>query len=231
MDNMVEKKIVAIIPARGGSKRIPKKNIIDFEGKPMIAWTIEEAKKTKIFSDIVISTDDKEIAQTCKEYGAKVPFMREKYADDQSPVSLAVYETLEKLGFRYDIVVMLMPNCPLRKAREIKLSLLNFIRNNNKFQISSFRYGWMNPWWAHRIDKNTQRASPLYRKEIKMRSQDLEELHCPTGAIWIAEVEEFKKSKTFYGDDYTMFDIDWKAAVDIDDFDDLDFARAVAKLG
>ena len=75
---MVEKKILAIIPARGGSKRIPKKNIIDFQGKPMIAWTIEAALESEVFSKVIVSTDDELISNVSKQYGASVPFLRKK---------------------------------------------------------------------------------------------------------------------------------------------------------
>ena len=75
---MVEKKILAIIPARGGSKRIPKKNIIDFQGKPMIAWTIEAALESEVFNKVIVSTDDELISNVSKQYGASVPFLRKK---------------------------------------------------------------------------------------------------------------------------------------------------------
>jgi len=86
---MVTRSRVAIIPARGGSKRIEKKNIINFCGKPMIAWTIEAAKKSEMFERVVVSTDDQEIAEVARQCGASVPFLRKQYADDISPVSLA----------------------------------------------------------------------------------------------------------------------------------------------
>ena len=81
---MVNKNI-AVIPARGGSKRIPKKNILELNGLPMIAFTIQAALKSKLFDKVVVSTDDQEIADVSKEYGAEIPFMRDKYADDHSP--------------------------------------------------------------------------------------------------------------------------------------------------
>ena len=77
MDDLVDKRI-AIIPARGGSKRIPKKNILDFFGKPMIAWTIESALKTKMFETVLVSTEDEEIAEISRDYGAEVPFLRNR---------------------------------------------------------------------------------------------------------------------------------------------------------
>ena len=78
---------IALIPARGGSKRIPKKNIIEFSGKPMIAWTIEAALKSEKFEKVVVSTDDPEIASVAQKYGAAVPFLREEDADDFTPIS------------------------------------------------------------------------------------------------------------------------------------------------
>ena len=116
------KRIVAIIPARGGSKRIPRKNIVDFCGKPLIAWTIEAAQKTGVFDAIVVSTDDEEIAKVSVEYGAEVPFLRDKKADDFSPVSEAIIRTIEQLeeaGQTYDLVVQLFAVCPLRTSDEI----------------------------------------------------------------------------------------------------------------
>ena len=109
--------VIAIIPARGGSKRIPRKNLIEFNGKPMIQWTIEAAIKTKIFDDIFVSTDDMEIAELSRGCGLNVPFLRESHFDDESTVSDATIGALSRLSSvsnrRYEKVVQLMPNCPL----------------------------------------------------------------------------------------------------------------------
>lgn len=228
MDNLVNKKILAIIPARGGSKRIPKKNILDFEGKPMIAWTIEAALKSNIFTDVIVSTDDEEIGKISEKNDATF-LLRTTHADDHSNVSDVVYNVLNNIEKKYDIVVMLMANCPLRDENDIKNALTNFIKLKSNFQISSFKFGWMNPWWAHTINSKTNIAKPLFDTK-QARSQDLEDLHCPTGAIWIANVEELKKSKTFYGTNYTMFDMNWKNAVDIDDYEDLEFAKLLFNM-
>ena len=87
MDNLVDQKIIAVIPARGGSKRIPKKNIIEICGKPMLAWTIEAALQSKYIDEVLLSTDDEEIAEVGRKFGAKVPFLRDTNADDHSPIS------------------------------------------------------------------------------------------------------------------------------------------------
>ena len=225
---MVEKTI-AIICARGGSKRIPKKNILNFFNKPLLAWTIEAAINSKEFDKIVVSTDDLEIADISLKYGAEVPFLRDNFADDQSPVSLVVCDTLEKLKAKYNLefenVVHLMPNCPIRNSTDIINSIKNFKSLKSEFQLSCFEFGWMNPWWAFKIENNLPEA--LFPNALKSRSQDLETLYCPTGAIWIAKTKKLLIEKTFYGANFKLFPISWKSAIDIDNYEDLEIAKAV----
>lgn len=224
------KKIIAVIPARGGSKRIPGKNIIDFEGKPLIAWTIEAAKQSGLFDKIVVSTDSSEIASVSKEYGAEVPFLRNSAADDYSPVSDATLSTilqLEEEEDYYDEVVQLFAVCPLRDANDIVNSYNFFKIKKAPFLISCFKYVWMNPWWAVTLD---ERNKPNWIfKETKNRSQDLPDLFSPTGAIWIAKIEDFKREDTFYGKNHIFWEINWKKAVDIDNYEDMELARILKK--
>ncbi len=229
---MVEnKKIIAIIPARGGSKRILHKNIIDFQGKPLIAWTIEAALKSNLFEEVIVSTDDKKIAEVAKKYGAKIPFLREEYADDYSPVSLVTANALEiLLPKKFDVVVQLMPNCPLRTEKDIESAVENFIKEQSNFQISCFSFGWMNPWWAYQLNEKYV-PQPIFEDEMRnRRSQDQPPLYCPTGAIWIANADKLVESKNFYGEDYRFFPMSWQSALDIDNYDDLEMAQAVFLL-
>ncbi len=163
-------KILCVIPARGGSKRLPKKNILNFFGKPMIYWTIEAAKKSKIFDKIVVSTDDEKIKKISLKFGAEVPFMREGLSDDYTPISQVTCAYVKKLKneFKYhpDIVVQLMANCPNRSAKEIRSSIKFFLKNKLNFQLSCLEYGFLNPWWALKINiKNIPKF--LFPKEIK----------------------------------------------------------------
>jgi N-acylneuraminate cytidylyltransferase len=232
---MVEKKkIIAIIPARGGSKRIPQKNIIDLGGKPMIAWTIEAALKSRYISKVVVSTDNKDIASVAVKYGAEVPFLRDECADDHSPISLATIRALKQMevaGFEAsDIVVQLMANCPLRDSEDIDKAIENFIAKESNFQISSFKFGWMNPWWAHKIDSNGL-ALPIFNDKDRIRrSQDQPDLFCPTGAIWIAKTTQLINVKSFYGPNYSFYPLNWINAIDIDDYEDLEMANIFFKL-
>ena len=122
-----------------------------------------------------------------------------------------------------------MPNCPLRNDGDIKRALNHFECFSAKYQISCFRFGWMNPWWAATID---DKGSPhrIFPEYSESRSQDLPPLFCPSGAIWIADSESIKKEKTFYGSGHIFYPMDWKACVDIDDQDDFDFAKVLFNI-
>ena len=221
---------IAIIPARGGSKRVPKKNILDFDGKPMIAWTIEAAIDSNIFSKVLVSTDCEEIAEISKSFGAEVPFLRRSFSDDITPVSVATCDALKQAeeywDEEFDCVVQLMANCPLRNSSDIANSMNAFIQNKRDFQISCFKFGWMNPWWAFKFNESGGHESMFPDAQFQ-RSQDLDDLFCPTGSIWIANEKELKDSNTFYGNNYKFEEINWISAVDIDDYDDLNFAKTL----
>ena len=226
--------MIAIIPARGGSKRVPNKNIISLHAEPLIHWTIKAALDSKLFESICVSTDSNEIADIAIKSGAEVPFLRGKEdSDDITPVHIATINALIKFEFylskSFDVVVQLMPNCPLRSGADIINAYNHFCTNKSKFQISVFKFGWMNPWWALEIDKKTFKPSPIFNDTLKKRSQDLPDLYCPTGAVWIADAEALKKEKTFYGHNYSLFPMDWVNAIDIDDDDDLEMARMLAE--
>ena len=229
-------KSIAIIPARGGSKRIPGKNILDFKGRPMIAWTIQAALERCIFDKVLVSTDSEEIAEISIKYGASVPFLRVDGADDMASSSQATIASLMQAeahwNDHFNTVVQLMPNCPLRTSGDVLKAIEAFFEKSSNFQISVFRYGWMNPWWALKIDQNGL-PKPVFKEAIESRSQDLEKLYCPTGAIWIANREALIKAGTFYGQDYRVFEMSCLSAIDIDDYDDLAMAECFAdiKLG
>jgi N-acylneuraminate cytidylyltransferase len=161
-----------------------------------------------------------------------VPFLRVANADDITPVSSATIGTLiqveSELGEVYDVVVQLMANCPLRRAEHVKEALTRFEIRRPESQISCFRFGWMNPWWAVSLDNN-DRPTPLHPQALTQRSQDLPTLYCPTGAIWISTPETLQRYGTFHCPAREFAEIPWQAALDIDDHEDLAMARAVAQ--
>lgn len=221
--------MIAIIPARGGSKRILKKNIYPLLNKPMIVWTIEAAIKCGEFEKIYVNTDDTEIAEIAVSNGAEVPFLRKRHADDHSTVSEATISYLQELISigeieENDSVVQLMANCPLRDHSDISNAIRFFKTNNNQFQISCFKYGFMNPWWAMKEVDGV--PEPIFSDEMRFsRSQDLPDLYCPTGAIWIAKINKLIKENSFYGKGYKLHEINWVNAIDIDDMEDMSLAE------
>ncbi len=220
---------IAVILARGGSKRLPRKNILDFHGKPMLAWSVEAALQSGQFDQVLVSTDDPEIADIARSFGGAVPFLRNAAQDDVASSSEATLAALsqaeEHWGTQFDVVTQLMANCPLRDAEEIRGSVEAFASRETPSQISCFRFGWMNPWWATKLD--VQGTPDYLFPEARLeRSQDLPPLYCPSGAIWIAHAQSLKTEKTFYLTGHTFHPLNWVSAMDIDDAEDLEMAKA-----
>lgn len=222
-------KHIAIILARAGSKRLPRKNILDFHGKPMLAWTIEAALQSAQYDHVLVSTDDSEIAEIARSFGAEVPFLRDSAADDITPSSEATLVALRQAeqywGEQFDAVSQLMANCPLRNVADITAAVQNFITHDVESQICSFRFGWMNAWWAARLDDESK-PNYLFQEARVARSQDLPPLYCPSGAIWVARVPAFKSAKSFYSPNHIFHPLSWMSAIDIDDTEDLEMAKA-----
>lgn len=222
-------KHIAIILARGGSKRLPRKNILDFHGKPMLAWTVEAALQSGQYDHVLVSTDDPEIAEIARDFGAEVPFLRVSAADDMAPSSEATLASLvqaeQHWGEKFDAVSQLMANCPLRDAEDITDAVQNFVELRADAQICSFRFGWMNPWWGAKLDEQGK-PDYLFPEARIARSQDLPPLYCPSGAIWIARAPVLKSQKTFYVPNHIFHPLSWISAMDIDDAEDLEMAKA-----
>jgi len=226
-------KSIAIIPARGGSKRIPGKNIRPLVGKPIIAHTITAARDSGLFERVVVSTDSEEIAEVALRYNAEVPFLRSKnLADDFVPVSSVTADALHRLdpvGDKFGAVAQLMPNCPLRTAEDVRDSYRQFEESGAKSQISMVRYGWQNPWWAMRRNDRHE-LEPLFKEQMTARSQDLPELFCPTGAIWWAQTEVLRWAQTFHTEKRTGWEIPWQRGIDIDTLEDWAMAEVLFRL-
>jgi CMP-N-acetylneuraminic acid synthetase len=220
------RKIIAIIPARIGSKRIKEKNLVNFNGKPLIKKTIDIVKRCKYIDKVVVSTDSKKILKISSKFGVNTPFLRSAAFDDKSSVNqatlVAIKQSEEYYG-KFDVVVQLMPNCPLRKLQTLNNSIKNFFKKKIKSQISFFEYGFANPRWAHEI-KN-YKILPLFKKNMLKRSQDMPKLFCPSGSIWISDIKTLKKYKTFYSPSYSYFLMSFEEAIDIDTYDDLKVAK------
>ena len=136
-----DKKIIAVIPARAGSKRIKNKNIVKLNNKPLIEYTLKVAKKCKYIDKIVVSSESKKILGIAEKLGVKTPFLREEAFDDFSIVdiaTLAAVKQSEKYYGNFDVVVQLMPNCPIRSLKTLNSSIENFFKKKKNSQIFFF---------------------------------------------------------------------------------------------
>ena len=210
---------LALIPARGGSKRIANKNIKSFAGKPIIGWTIEKAFKTKLFKSVIVSTDDKKIAEVSKNFGAEIAYPRPaSISDDQSTVVEVVkhcIEELEKSGEHYDYVVLLYATAPLMDENDIIKATEDLCEQEFRVSVNEYSYP-------------IQRALRLERDEIKMfeplnfkkRSQDLEPFF-HDAAQFIIGSSQMWKTKTPFVDGVTRpFIVPKYRVQDIDNEDD-----------
>lgn len=190
-------KKIAIITARGGSKRIPRKNIKDFCGKPIIAYSIEAALESNIFDEVMVSTDDKEIAEVAIKYGAKVPFLRShENSNDYATTADVLIEVLDKyeqMGKTFDSLCCIYPTAPfvtadkLRKGMEI---LTNHAEYDAVAPVVQYSFP---PQRAFRIIDNE--ISIIYPDTFQMRSQDFEPIYHDCGQYYCMKVESFKKTR------------------------------------
>lgn len=224
---------IAIVLARGGSKRLPGKNKRMFHGKPLVAWTIEAALHSRIFDKVLLSTDSQEIAEIGIKYGAEVPFLRNCAADDHSSSSEATLAALvqaeEHWSKSFAIVAQLMANCPLRTSHHVCNAMNDFSTRDVSSQISCFKFGWINPWWAAKMNSDDH-PEWIFPEARHSRSQDLPDLYCPSGALWIAKSQSLRAHQSFYSPDHVFNVMDWMSAMDIDDEEDWLMAEACKTL-
>lgn len=222
---------LCIIPARGGSKRIPRKNIKEFLGKPIIAYSIEAALKSNLFDEVMVSTDDDEIASTAKDYGAKVPFLRsKKNSDDYATtvdVLLEVLDAYKKNGKTFDYLFCLYPCAPLIKTENL---IKTFdILNKNDFDtiipVVRFSYPIQR---SFRIDGKS--LAYFYPEYQKIRSQDLVPAYHDAGQFYASKVASILKNKTLTPNNISYIQLSELEVQDIDNYDDWKLAELKYKL-
>lgn len=212
---------LAVIPARGGSKGVPRKNIRDLAGKPLIAWTIEEARKSKYITRVILSSEDEEIIKVAKNYGCEVPFVRpQELAADDTPGINPVLHAIEQCP-GYDYVVLLQPTSPLRTVKDIDGAIEHLLVNRAKFSVSVVEPS-QNPYWMYELNKNEMIKPLLEGKNNAIRRQELPKVFSLNGAIYIANVNLLKATKSFLTDETIGFQMSPKHSQDIDT--ELDFS-------
>lgn len=223
-------KILGIIPARGGSKGVPRKNIRLLAGKPLIAWTIEAAQKSLHISRLILSSDDEEILNTAIEYGCEVPFIRpSEYATDESSAVEVVIHAINSLPESYDYVVYLQPTSPLKSSYDIDACIDKCILEGVRTCISVTEPD-KSPFWAFRMDER-DRLVPLLPWENKnARRQDVPASFIINGAIYVSGVETFLRNNSFIHEESIGYLMPRERSVDVDTELDFVIAEYLIKL-
>lgn len=223
--------MLAIIPARGGSKGLPGKNIKYLGDKPLIAYTVEAACASKFISQVIVSTDDREIAETAKTYGAEVPFLRNKElaADDTSAVDVYL-DVIERLGADYirQPFMVLLPTTPFRTVKHINEAYELFIKEKARTLVSVVRTEVPASWYLF-VNKDGLLCSAGYglTNGILINRQNNEEEYIPNGAIYILEYDLLKEKRTYYCERTIPYIMNRRDSVDIDTLEDFEYAEFV----
>ncbi|MFH1770939.1 MAG: acylneuraminate cytidylyltransferase family protein [archaeon] len=226
-------KIIAVIPARGGSKGLPGKNIKKLLGRPLIDYPIKAALGCKLINKVIVSTDDKKIAEIARKQGAEVPFMRPaKLATDKASsinVLLHAINFFEKKGETYDLIVMLEGTSPMTTSKDIEKAII-MLNNNKKAEsiVGFVKAEQYNPMLA--FVKKKGFIVPYKGKQIAhIRRQDLTDTFFPEGTLYISKVSSMKKRKTFYHDKTIPYEVERYNSFEIDEEMDFIIIEAIMK--
>lgn len=220
-----KKTIMALVIARGGSKGLLRKNIRLLSGKPLIAWTIDQVKKSRFVDDVIVSTDSKAIAAISKACGAKVPFLRPKrLATDNSKVMDVVLHSMRQMEAEAcDILVLLQPTSPLRTAGDIDKAISLLFTKKAKSVISMSRAN-CNPYSIYTLKNGFMKNFKGITDNNKNR-QDFPVFYEPNGAIYLSYWDSLKRGRTFFGKKSFAYLMPEKRSVDIDYEVDFRFAE------
>lgn len=223
-------KILAIIPARGGSKGVPRKNIRELAGKPLIAWTIKEAKKSKYIDRLILSTEDDEIIEVAKQYGCEVPFKRPiELAQDDTPGIDPVLHAIEQCP-GYDYVVLLQPTSPLRTVDDIDGCIEQLFSSDGTNFCVSVTEPEKSPYWMYTLED--ERMVPLLPKDtLVTRRQDLPKVYALNGAIYVAKTEKLIEEKSFLSSNTSGYIMPQERSFDIDTLIDFTICDLLKKRG
>ena len=225
--------VLALIPARGGSKRLPRKNIKLLNGKPLIEWTISAAKNSQFISNVTVSTDDNEIAEVAKKSGARVPFIRPSHLANDTADSISVVkhaiEYYKKEGQKYDYVMLLQPTSPLRTSAHIDKAI-SLLKDRNADAVISVCLCDHSPLWSGQLGAGYFMGNFLKEVIKNARSQDLPDYYRLNGAIYLIKVDALIANNTFFLDENIFaYVMPSEASVDIDNPIDFKFAEMLIK--
>lgn len=210
------KSILAIIPARGGSKGVPRKNIRQIAGKPLIAWTICEAKKSRYVDRVILSSEDQEIISIAVRYGCEAPFTRPAdLARDETSGIEPVLHALKSIPEKYDYAMLLQPTSPLRTASDIDGCVEKCMHTSAPSCVSLFESG-KDLYWSYLLDTKGF-LKPLIPESAISSRQNLPKVHTLNGAIYIAQTDWLKREKSFITNETVGYVMPKERSIDIDE--------------
>jgi len=218
------KKVLAIIPARGGSVGLPGKNIIDVNGKPLLFYTWNQAQKSKYIDRVILSSEDDEIIRVAKSLGCEVPFTRPKELSESTSGSMPViFHAIEELDEAFDYVVLLQITSPLRIAEDIDKSIELCEKNNAPSCLSAVANEKPLEWIFRVSDQG--KVVPISNKKVAIRRQDATEIFSVNGAVAVAEIEWLKSQDHFLSEETIVHIMPKSRSIDIDTIDDLNLFK------
>ena len=216
-------KVLGLIPARGGSKGIPRKNIKLLGGKPLIAWTIEEAKKSKYIDRLVVSTDDEEIASVARKFGADVPFMRpDELATDSARGIDVVLHALGQLP-EFDVVVLLQPTSPFRIVDDIDGAIERW-REGQQPVVGVTKVS-KSPYWMYLLDEQGKLQALLPQPAGAENRQELPPTFALNGGVYVASRQQLEEQQSFLTPMTRGYEMPQERSIDLDTKEDWEYAE------
>ena len=223
-----DKSFLAIIPARGGSKRLPRKNILDLNGKPLIAYSIEAGLNSSYIDKVVVSSEDDNILKISKEVGADIIKRPDELSTDTATSFDVIKHTIENL-VRYDYIVLLQATSPLRNSKHVD-EAIELLGDKNADAIVSVCEMEHSPLWSNTLNDTLSMKGFLKDEVLNKRSQDLEKYYRLNGAIYIVNTDKLLEEESFFlKNNIFAYIMDRKYSIDIDEKIDFDIATVLSQ--
>lgn len=220
-------RILGLIPAKGGSERLVKKNIRKLAGRSLIEWAADSANDSGLMDRLILSTESEEIADAARKIGVEVPFMRPRFLAKNPygviEVALHALEVLENRREIFDRLIIMLPTAPFRTGNDIRQANAIFEKENGKFLMSVSEFS-HTPFAAFTIGK-LQTLQPCFPEYLGLQSQEFPKAYRPNGALHILDIPAFQESKSYFSQPLIPYVMDIDRSVDIDTEEDLMWAE------
>ena len=225
-----DKRVLAVIPARKGSKRLPKKNIKSLNGKPMILWSIEAALKSEFIDKIIVSSDDNSILDIARNSGVDAQLRPSNLAMDKATTNEVLLDLINNMSDKFDLLVLLQPTSPLRTNKHIDDSIKKLILNkvSSVISVSECEHSVQ---WSNTLPDDGNLDNFIDKKIMNTRSQDLKKNYRLNGAIYVVQIDKFLKNKDLIIKKSLAYIMPIEDSIDIDTKYDFICAEALMKSG